>query len=73
MAPAQGMDTLEDIHWKVIRFLRRYYHTYGKAPLSREIRNELGISLLEMEALFPGGLKAGARKLSGLPNPRGCM
>jgi dissimilatory sulfite reductase related protein len=73
MAREQGMDTLEEIHWKVIQFLRRYYLTHGKVPMSREIRKGVGISLLEIEALFPGGLKAGARRVAGLPNPRGCM
>ena len=25
---------------------------------------------MEMEALFPGGIKYGARRLAGLPNPK---
>jgi dissimilatory sulfite reductase related protein len=73
MAREHGMDTLEEAHWKIIRFLRRYFLTHGKAPLHRDIRIEMGTSLLEIEALFPGGLKTGARQLAGLPNPRGCM
>jgi len=73
MARERGMDTLEEVHWKIIRFLRHYYFTHGKAPLHRDIRIEMGTSLLEIEALFPGGLKTGARRLAGLPNPRGCM
>jgi len=64
---------LKDAHWKVIRFLRGYYLAQGKAPLGREIIKGLGISLLEIERLFPGGVKKGARRLAGLPNPRGCM
>lgn len=66
MAREQGMDRLKDAHWKVIRFLRGYYLAQGKAPLGREIIKGLGISLLEIERLFPGGSR-------GLPNPRGCM
>jgi tRNA 2-thiouridine synthesizing protein E len=30
------------------------------------------LSLMEMESLFPGGIKHGARRLAGLPNPRSC-
>lgn len=73
MACEQGLNKLEEAHWKVIRFLRDYYFTHGKAPIGREIRKGSGISLLEIEALFPGGVSAGARRLAGLPNPRSCM
>jgi tRNA 2-thiouridine synthesizing protein E len=73
MALEQGMPRLEEPHWRVIRFLREYYLAHGKAPLSREIKKKVGMSLLEIEALFPGGLRAGARRIAGLPNPRGCM
>ena len=41
--------------------------------MSRDIKKGTGLSLLEIERLFPGGLKGGARRLAGLPNPRGCM
>jgi len=73
MALEQGLPRLEEPHWRVIRCLREYYLTHGKAPLSREIKKKIGMSLLEIEALFPGGLRAGARRIAGLPNPRGCM
>jgi TusE/DsrC/DsvC family sulfur relay protein len=73
MAREEGIGGLGEAHWKVIRFLRSYYLTYGKAPLSREIRKGVEMSLLEIESLFPGGIRAGARRLAGLPNPRGCM
>ncbi len=73
MAAKEGLPGLEDMHWRVIRFLREYYFAHGKAPLSREIKKGIGISLLEIERIFPGGLRGGARRLAGLPNPRGCM
>ena len=31
------------------------------------------MSLLEVEALFPGGIKYGARRIAGLPNPKACL
>lgn len=73
MAHEQGLEVLDEAHWVTIRFLRDYYFTHGKAPMSRDIKKGTGLSLLEIERLFPGGLKEGARRLAGLPNPRGCM
>lgn len=73
MAREQGLEGLDEAHWVIIRFLRNYYFAHGKAPLSRDLKNGTGFSLLEIERLFPGGLKEGARRLAGLPNPRGCM
>lgn len=73
MAREQGLEVLEELHWRTIRFLREYFFAHGKAPMGRDIRNGTGLSLLEIEQLFPGGLKEGARRLAGLPNPRGCM
>jgi sulfur relay (sulfurtransferase) DsrC/TusE family protein len=29
--------------------------------------------LLEIEKLFPGGIKYGARRVAGLPNPKNCL
>ena len=73
MAREHGLNVIEEPHWETIRFLREYYFTHGKAPMSRDIKRGTGLSLLEIERLFPGGLKEGARRLAGLPNPRGCM
>ena len=30
------------------------------------------MSLLELECLFPGGIRHGAKRLAGLPNPKRC-
>jgi tRNA 2-thiouridine synthesizing protein E len=73
LAAEIGLAALGDEHWRVIRFLRDYYLEHGKSPLSREVKKDVGLSLMEIESLFPGGLKRGARRLAGLPNPRGCM
>jgi dissimilatory sulfite reductase related protein len=73
LAQREGLEEPGDRHWRVLCFLRGYYRDRGKAPLGREIREGLGMSLLEIETLFPGGLKGGARRLAGLPNPRGCL
>jgi tRNA 2-thiouridine synthesizing protein E len=72
LAQESGLKALTDTHWQVIRFLREYYLQNGRAPLHRELKKGTGMSLLEIESLFPGGIKQGARRLAGLPNPKTC-
>ena len=69
MRPSQ----IDDRHWRVIRFLREFYAINGRAPLNRQLSEGTGMSLLELETFFPGGIKHGARRLAGLPNPKDCM
>lgn len=72
MAAEAGIDTLSDKQWKVIRFMRRFYTERGKAPLNHKIKVGTGMSLTEIESLFPGGIALGARRLAGMPNSKGC-
>ena len=72
LAEEAGLRELDKKHWTVLRFLRKFYSEQGKAPLNHHIKNGTGMSLMELEALFPGGIKYGARRLAGLPNPKGC-
>jgi tRNA 2-thiouridine synthesizing protein E len=72
LAGEAGLAELTDSHWRVVRFLRDFYGGNGRAPLNNQLRKGTGISLLELEALFPGGIRNGARRLAGLPNPTTC-
>jgi tRNA 2-thiouridine synthesizing protein E len=72
MAAECGIEKLSDPQWRVIRFLREYFSYHGRAPLNRDLKAGLGISLMELESLFPGGIRYGARRIAGLPNPRTC-
>ena len=72
LATECGIDTMNDLQWQVIRFLREYFFYHGRAPLNRDIKAAVGISLMELECLFPGGIRRGARRIAGLPNPRTC-
>ena len=72
LARESGIDLLEEKHWRVIRFIREYYLQNGRAPLHRELKKGIGMALMEIEGLFPGGIKMGARLLAGLPNPKSC-
>jgi tRNA 2-thiouridine synthesizing protein E len=72
LAAECGIEKLNDPQWRVIRFLREYFSYHGRAPLNRDLKAGLGISLMELESLFPGGIRYGARRIAGLPNPRTC-
>ena len=68
-----GLLVIGEVHWRVIRFLREFYAVNGRVPLNRQLREGTGMSLLELEKLFPEGIRQGARRLAGLPNPKGCL
>ncbi len=71
LAAEDGLELAEE-HWKVLRFLRGYFAWNGRAPLNRQLAAGAEMSLLVLEQLFPGGIKHGARRLAGLPNPKTC-
>jgi len=73
LATEAGLASLTDTHWKVLHFLRRYYHDNGRAPLNRQLAAGTEMPLLELQELFPGGIRRGARRMAGLPNPKTCM
>ncbi len=72
LARESGITLAEETHWRVIRFIREYYLQNGRAPLHRELKKGVAMSLMEIESFFPGGIKQGARRLAGLPNPKTC-
>lgn len=72
LAAESGISPLTDLHREVVRFFRDYYAHNGRAPMNREVREGIAMSILELERLFPEGVKKGARRLAGLPNPKTC-
>jgi tRNA 2-thiouridine synthesizing protein E len=52
--------------------MRRYYAEQGRAPLNHEIKSGTGFSMMDLESIFPGGIKDGARRLAGMPGLKGC-
>ena len=72
LAQDSGLEALTDQHWKVILFVRDFYLQQGRSPLHKEIRSSTGITMMEIQRLFPGGIRHGARRLAGLPNPKMC-
>ncbi len=72
LAREAGLAELDSTRWRVLCFLREFYGANGRAPLNRQLKAGTGMSLQDLEGLFPGGIKNGARRLAGLPNPKTC-
>lgn len=73
LAAETGLDKLSPAHLTVLRFLRNYYYQNGRAPLNKSLKQGVNMRINRIETLFPGGIKFGARRLAGLPNPKSCM
>ena len=73
LAKEEGVDELNEDHWKVINYLKGYFAEYGIAPMVRKMTKESGYSLKEIYDLFPSGPAKGAFKVAGLPKPTGCV
>ena len=57
---------LSENHWRVIRFLREYFHENQEVPPVYDACRALDIDLGELERLFPDGYHRGAVKMAGL-------
>ena len=73
LAREAGLAGLTEAHWRCLRFQREYYRANGRAPLNRQLAQGTEMPLLELNCLFPGGIRRGARRIAGLPNPKTCM
>ena len=73
LAKEEGVEDLNEDHWKIINYLKGYFAEYGIAPMVRKMTKESGYSLKEIYDLFPSGPAKGACKVAGLPKPTGCV
>ena len=73
IAVREGIEVLNENHWKIIDFCRRQGEETGKAPTLRQITTGTGISTKELFALFPKGPAKKVAKISGLGKPEGCV
>ena len=73
LATTEGIDDLNEEHWKVMNYLREYYLEFGVAPMIRKLCKETGFPLKKIYELFPSGPAKGACKLAGLAKPTGCV
>jgi len=72
LAKESGLQEIGKTQWLVIRFMRSYYFHHGRAPMNRDLKAGVQMTLMALEELFPGGIRAGARRVAGLPNPKSC-
>ncbi|MBN1386810.1 MAG: TusE/DsrC/DsvC family sulfur relay protein [Bacteroidales bacterium] len=73
IAKSDGIETLNDKHWAIIRVIRKHYEDKGMAPMVRVLCKEAGVKLREVYDLFPLGPARGACRVAGLPKPDGCV
>jgi TusE/DsrC/DsvC family sulfur relay protein len=69
----EGIQQMTEEHWKVVRYLREYWETYGSCPPIKMLLKETGFSLEKIYQLFPSGPAHGACKVAGAPKPTGCV
>lgn len=69
LARTEGIETLTERHWKVIRFMRSEFFEKGTGPSVRALGKTSGVSIKELYELFPKG----PAKIAGIPKPRGCI
>ncbi len=72
-ALSENVTDMSDHHWKLVRYIRTYYDSYGIAPMVRKVTRETTFSADRMYELFPSGPAKGACKVAGLPKPAGCV
>ena len=73
IAGENGVTELTDRHWQVIEFMRDRFLTTGNAPSIRSRGKESGVSIKELDQLFPKGPGKRAAKIGGIPKPKGCI
>lgn len=67
LARRNGIETLAEDHWKVIRSLRDYHAKYGAAPAMHQVCRAHGKDRFWVHDLFHSCLNAW--RVAGLPNP----
>ncbi|MBW1892881.1 MAG: TusE/DsrC/DsvC family sulfur relay protein [Deltaproteobacteria bacterium] len=69
----EGIDEMNEEHWKVVDVLQDYYTKNGIAPMVRVLSKLTKFKLKHIYELFPSGPGKGACKMAGLPKPTGCV
>lgn len=71
---------LGENHWKIINYMRSYFHEYGTAPnlrfLQKGLKEEFGSEWGEKKFLLdisPFGPATQAGRYAGPPKPTGCV
>jgi dissimilatory sulfite reductase related protein len=70
---SQGIVSITDEHWRLIKILQEYYREHKTPPLARHLSKATGFKMKHIFELFPDGPGKGACKMAGLPKPKGCV
>jgi len=73
LAKTEGVESMGNDHWKLVKYVRDYYLKFQIAPMVRKLCKETGFDLKYVYTLFPSGPAKGACKVAGLPKPTGCV
>ena len=73
LARRDGIESLTDDHWKVIRFMRAEFFAKGTGPTVRVLGKTSGVTIKQLYELFPKGPAKVAARIAGIPKPRGCI
>ena len=73
LAHRDGIESLTEDHWKVIRFMRTEYFAKGTGPTVRVLGKTSGVTIKRLYELFPKGPAKVAARIAGIPKPRGCI
>ena len=73
LAKQEGIESLNESHWKIIDFCRETGEQTGKAPTLRTITDGAGVTTKDLFALFPKGPAKKVAKIAGLGKPEGCV
>jgi TusE/DsrC/DsvC family sulfur relay protein len=65
LATNEGMEELQEEHWRVIEHVRDHYTQHKSWPLPHRINKDLSVNI---QRLFPGGIDV-VFKIAGLPEP----
>jgi sulfur relay (sulfurtransferase) DsrC/TusE family protein len=72
LAHEAGVEEITEAQLKAVLFVRKFYNEQGKSPLNHHLKVGTNMSMAELEALFPGGIRNGLRRLSGMSETKGC-
>ena len=67
IAREDGIETLTEEHWKIIRYLRDHYLRFGSLPVARLVCRANRLQKGSVRKLFNGCREAW--RVAGLPNP----
>lgn len=73
IAQDEGIASMTEQHWAVVRFIRAYWSEHDSAPPVRLLCTETKTGVRDMYKLFRSGPAKGACRIAGLPRPDGCV